>query len=340
MKTVGVLGAGQLAQLLAHSAYQLGVDTLCYADSQNVPAARLSPIFEGGLTNFEALEKFADAVDVITFENENIDEAVIDFLAARKPILPAKKAILVAQDRLNEKQLFDQLGIQCAPYQNIESLDDLSKAYHDLGPGILKTRRLGYDGKGQARVNHQDDIDLAYQSLAGQDLIYEGLVDFDSECSQIATRAQNGDMVFYPLIDNVHEAGILRHSICPSARLDLTELAQSYAIKLMEALDYVGTLAIEFFVADQQLIANEIAPRVHNSGHLTIEATNASQFENHLRAVCGLPLVSPKVLQPSRMDNIIGSFDHGQTNGHIYDYGKAERANRKLGHIVTPHPVK
>lgn len=336
MKTIGILGAGQLAQLLAHSAYQLGVNTLCFADHADFPAARLSPIFEGALDDFDALARFAEQVDVVTFENENIDDATIDYLANLKPVLPSKKAMLVAQDRLNEKQMFDQLGITCAPYRDVNSHEQLESAYHELGPGILKTRRLGYDGKGQVRINHADDIAMAYASLEGQSLIYEGLVDFDSECSQIATRAENGDIVFYPLIDNHHEAGILRHSICPSNRLDLTDLGQAYAIKLLEHLNYVGTLAIEFFVDDQQLIANEIAPRVHNSGHVTIEACNASQFENHLRAICALPLRSPKVVQPSRMDNIISKFNGSNEIGHLYHYGKEEREGRKLGHFVMP----
>lgn len=334
MITVGILGAGQLAQLLAHSAYQLGVNTLCFADSADCPAARLSPIHVGDMQDEAALKSFADTVDVITFENENIDEAVIDFLCAQKPLYPPKKAIITAQDRLLEKQLFDQLSIPCAPYRAVDSVEALEQAIDALGVGILKTRRLGYDGKGQFRISDTRQGAEAFAALGSQDLVYEGLVNFQGECSQLAARDQDGNTAFYPLVENVHREGILRTSICPALDQRLSEQAQASTQKLLDELDYVGLLAVEFFVDENGLVANEIAPRVHNSGHVTIEACNASQFENHLRAVTGKPLVEPIVLQSCRMENIIGEFNRNQTDGHLYYYGKTPRPGRKLGHIT------
>lgn len=332
---VGILGAGQLAQLLAQAAKNIDVETVCFAGSKDYSAADDSEIFVGQMDDFSALEEFAKSVDFITFENENIEEPVIDFLAKVVDIAPAKVALLTAQDRLLEKQLFADLAIPCAKNAVIDSQADLDAVITDFdGKGILKTRRLGYDGKGQVRIHSAEDAAGAMAELQGQASLLEGFVNFDSECSQIAARNRNGDIVFYSLVDNEHESGILRRSVYPGVRQDLAILARDYTRRILEKLDYVGVLALELFVQGDQLIANEIAPRVHNSGHVTIEATNCSQFENHLRAVCGLPLVDPEVTVPYEMRNVIGEWGDLGEYDKLYDYNKSPRPRRKLGHVV------
>lgn len=332
---VGILGAGQLAQLLAMAAKKIGLETLCFADHKDYSAARETDIFVGALSDQKALKVFAESVDVITFENENIEESVIDYLAQFVEIAPPKQALLIAQDRLLEKQLFAALNIPCAPNAVIDSQADLEAVIADFNhQGILKTRRLGYDGKGQVRIHSKADVSTAMTQLNDQASLLEGLIHFDFECSQIAARNRSGDIVFYPLIDNAHEAGILRTSICPGHRQDLAETAQGYVRKILEHLDYVGVLALELFVSGDQLIANEIAPRVHNSGHVTIEATNCSQFENHLRAVANRPLVKPEVTRPAEMINVIGHWGSTSEYEVKYDYDKSPRPGRKIGHWV------
>ena len=333
-KTVGILGAGQLAQLLAIAAYQLGFKTLCYAEHQDCPAARVSPVFYGKLDDKARLLTFAQQVDVITLETENIPDNSLDILNTICEVLPGKMALQTAQDRLLEKQLFNELTIPTVAFKAIDHYHDMQDFSY---PAILKTRTLGYDGKGQCRMDDNSQAEAGWQSIDQRPAILEQQLDFDGEVSQIATRNHAGKMIFYPLIANHHEAGILRTSTYPAANQDLAPQAQDYCEKILQHFDYIGTLALELFVKDQQLFANEIAPRVHNSGHLTIEATNCSQFENHLRAVGGLPLIEPTLHIPVQMHNIIGQWpkpEQFKDAWHIYDYGKTERPNRKLGHWV------
>lgn len=340
MKTVGIIGAGQLAQLLAHSAYQLGLTTLCFSESADVPAARNSKLYIGDLSCQNDLEKFAQQVDVITFENENIDRSVLQTLAAIKPVYPDEHALINAQQRLTEKSLFRQLNIGTPQFAAITSQDDIAQLALDFPfPAILKTCRFGYDGKGQAPINDRSQLAEAWQSLNQTECILEQRIDFEREVSILAARSQSNDTVYYPLIENQHQHGILRRSRCPYHDTKLQQLAETMIARILNELNYVGLLALELFVVNGQLYANEMAPRVHNSGHVTIESLNCSQFENHLRAICDLPLISPQVQCPATMLNVIGDWsilkDLTNQSAHIYDYGKTPRANRKLGHIVV-----
>ena len=333
MKTVGILGDGQLAQLLAHSAYSLGLKTLCFGSAQS-PAARMSDIFIGELSDAKALAEFSRKVDVITLENENIDLSCFKHMAPC-PILPGNLALATAQDRWLEKSMFHRLGIKTVQIWKIDQPDDIKAA---TGSAILKTRTLGYDGKGQVRITSvKDQADEAFQAIGQQPAILESILDFDIEVSQIAARNRKGDIVFYPLIENQHQDGILRVSRPIDGPTHIKQQAQEYTQKVMESLNYIGILAFEFFVKDDELFGNEIAPRVHNSGHLTIEAFNASQFENHLRAIAGLPLVEPELLRSVQMHNIIGQWPESsvlESAFRIYDYGKLPREKRKLGHLI------
>lgn len=335
MKKIGILGAGQLAQMLAQAAKPIGLTTLCFADSDNYSAASDSEIFVGKLSDFNALTAFAKQVNVITLENENIPEAVIDHLSEFVEVMPPKKALLVAQDRLFEKQMFEELDIPCASNAVVDSQADLENVASGFGfKGILKTRRLGYDGKGQHWIRSEADVTGGVDQLQNQPAILEGFVSFDSECSQIAARNRAGEVVFYPLMLNEHVSGILRRTLCPSPDQSLSGLAQQFTKRILEHLDYVGVLTVEFFVEGDQLIANEIAPRVHNSGHATIEATNCSQFENHCRAVADMPLVQPEIIQSTEMINVIGEWENTSGFDQVHDYNKSPRAGRKLGHLI------
>ena len=314
MKTVGVFGTGQLAQLLTHAAYPLGIKTLPFED----------PVSLG-------------ACDVITIENENVDVKILAELAKIAPVFPKPDVVAVAQDRLLEKNKFQELAIPTVTFAEINSLDDLHPAAN-IFPCILKTRRFGYDGKGQVVLKDATELDAAWEAIGKVPAILEGFVAFDFEVSLIAARNTDGDVVFYPLSKNTHREGILRVAESPYVDAHLQQLAEDYMVRLFKAFDYVGVLAFEFFVKGKELIANEIAPRVHNSGHATIEGYSASQFENHLRAVLNLPLVKPVLRTPTRMENIIGTFPiltaADYHNAHVYDYGKSERPGRKLGHIT------
>ena len=324
---VGILGGGQLAQLLTHAAYSLAIQTIHITE-----------------TDPDAILHLAKDCDVLTLENENIDVNLLATLARHCTIYPDIEAIRVAQDRLFEKTLFQNLDIPTPAFAEINSLQDLQKAIEKIGlPAVLKTRRFGYDGKGQAVIRNPEDAAQAWETIAKAPAILEGFVDFDFEVSLIAARNPADEVIFYPLIKNTHQEGILRRSESPYCDPHLQQLAQTHIQKLLTHFDYVGVLAFEFFVKNQVLIANEIAPRVHNSGHLTIEGFNVSQFESHLRSVLNLPLMPPILRTPTLMQNIIGTFPQlkreDYQNIHIYNYGKSERPGRKLGHI-TSHILK
>jgi len=342
--TVGILGAGQLARMLALAGYPLGMNFRCYDPTPDSPAAPMAPQTIGNYEDFDALAKFASAIDVLTYEFENVPVAAARFLAERAPVYPPPAALEAAQDRLTEKTLFASLGIPTPPFVPINSLLELENAVTKLGlPAVLKTRRMGYDGKGQTLLRANADIVPAWEALGSGSvpLILEGFVPFDRELSLLLVRGRDGGSVCYPLVENQHREGILRQSIAPSENVTpaLQAQAELYGDLVADALDYVGVLAIEFFVQDGRLIANEMAPRVHNSGHWTIEGAETSQFENHLRAVAGLPLGSVECVGFSAMLNLIGTTPDANAilavpGAHLHLYGKSPRPGRKLGHIT------
>jgi 5-(carboxyamino)imidazole ribonucleotide synthase len=290
----------------------------------------------------DALKRFARGLDIVTYEFENVPVDPARFLSRRVAVFPPPEALEAAQDRLTEKRFFEHLGIPTPAFVAVDTWDDLKTALNDIGlPAVLKTRRFGYDGKGQVVIRKTEDVSGAWQSLGGVPLILEGFVAFEREVSILAVRSRNGETVFYPLIENHHRDGILRLSLCPAPG-DTSELqheAEAYARSALEALNYVGVLAIEFFERNGHLLANEMAPRVHNSGHWTIEGAEVSQFENHLRAITGWPLGSTATVGYSAMLNLIGTLPDLRTvlamdNVHLHLYGKTPRPNRKLGHIT------
>jgi 5-(carboxyamino)imidazole ribonucleotide synthase len=337
---IGVLGAGQLALMLAEAGKQLGVDVLC-AGSPGDCAALVAPLVEVDLNSAAAVAAFAQQVDVVTLESENIDAAVLRGLN----LCPNANAVAIAQDRLLEKRFFQQCGIGVAPYAEVNSLSDLEAAMTATGlPAILKTRRMGYDGKGQARIVHREDAAAAWSDVGDVPCILEGMVRFDAEVSLLAARSRSGQIVFYPLIQNVHRDGILRRSDAPFEDPALQSLAESYLHDLLVRLDYVGVLAVEFFVLGGTLLANEMAPRVHNSGHWTIEGAATSQFANHLLAIVGKELgreLGSTASQPTVMLNCIGTMPPVAETSLFpslarHDYGKQPRPGRKVGHLTFP----
>jgi 5-(carboxyamino)imidazole ribonucleotide synthase len=339
---IGVLGAGQLGRMLALAGYPLGLEFTFFDTASDAPAGQLAPLQIGKYDDENALLEFAQSVDAITYEFENVPVAAVRLLEKHTSVYPPAKALEFSQDRLTEKTLFRALSIPVPDFYEINTLEDLQNALsHTNNAGVLKTRRMGYDGKGQAVIRSHGDTEKAWQSLQGQALILESFISFEREVSLISVRSQTGEVKVYPLVENYHEGGILRKSIAPVSNLgDLQNQAESYARRVLEKLEYVGVLAIEFFVKDTQLIANEMAPRVHNSGHWTIEGAVTSQFENHIRAVAGLLLGSTEVLGFSTMLNLIGvKPDFADVlrveNAHLHWYGKSVRSGRKVGHITV-----
>ena len=345
MTTVGILGGGQLARMLALSGAPLGLRFLVLDTTADACAAQFVPSLQADYRDLAALAEFAARVDVATFDFENVPAESAQWLAGRIPVFPNPRALAVAQDRLAEKSLFRELGIPVPAFVDITSRADLEVAIAAIGaPAILKTRRLGYDGKGQFRIKSDADLDAAWLALGAQartvGLILEAFVPFQRELSVVAVRGRDGEFRSWPLTENWHESGVLSASLAP-AQIDdaLAGMAIANARRVAEALDYVGVFALELFLKDGELLANEIAPRVHNSGHWTIEGAETSQFENHLRAVLGLPLGSTDRLGHAAMLNWIGELPEalGVLNepcGHWHDYGKEARPGRKVGHAT------
>ena len=342
---VGILGGGQLARMLALSGAPLGLRFLVLDNTSDACAGQFVPMVVGDYRDEKALAEFASKVDVATFDFENVPAESAQWLAERIPVFPSPRALAIAQDRLAEKNLFGELGISVAPFADISSRDDLQKAIEKIGmPCILKTRRLGYDGKGQFRIKTPDDINLSWDALGAQaptvGLILEAFVPFQREISVVAVRGRNGEFRAWPLTENWHENGVLSASLAPATDCEaLQDTALAYAKRVAEALDYVGVFALELFFKDGELFANEMAPRVHNSGHWTIEGAETSQFENHLRAVLGLPLGSTAAIGISCMLNWIGEIPSSlpvlsNAHGHWHDYGKLSRSGRKVGHAT------
>jgi 5-(carboxyamino)imidazole ribonucleotide synthase len=332
---IGIIGAGQLGRMLALAGYPLGLRFAFLDQSADAPGAQVGPLVSGAFDDPAGLKALAEAVDVVTFDVENVPVTAVRDIAASKPFLPPPDALGASQDRLGEKTLFRELKIPTPPFVAVDSSDDLRAAVARIGlPGVLKTRRLGYDGRGQAVLRTEADIETAWATLGSVPLIYEGFVDFDREVSIIGARSTRGEIRCYPLTANTHTAGILRYSIAPYRHAGLQKQAETYLRRLFRRFDYAGILTIEFFVKRGKLIANEMAPRVHNSGHWTIEGARTSQFENHLRAILGLPLGSTEAIGHSAMVNFIGTI-LAMPDCHYHSYGKEPRPNRKLGHATV-----
>jgi 5-(carboxyamino)imidazole ribonucleotide synthase len=340
---VGVLGAGQLGRMLALAGYPLDIDFVFLDPAPEACAAPLGEHIHADYADEAALAEFCGRVDLATFEFENVSAAAAEFVAARVPLRPGPKALTAGQDRLGEKALFASLGIPVPVHAAVDSRTGLDAAVAVTGlPAVLKTRRMGYDGKGQAVLRTAADLDPAWAALGSQPLILEAFVPFEREVSCLAVRGLDGAMAFYPLVENVHRAGIIR-TATPTVNDPRQTEGEAHARRVAEALDYVGVMAFEFFVAGGQLIANEIAPRVHNSGHWTIEGAETSQFENHLRAIAGLPLGSTELRGASRMINYIGlapDLDAASRlpGVHTHLYGKTPKPQRKIGHATVTAP--
>jgi 5-(carboxyamino)imidazole ribonucleotide synthase len=337
---VGIVGAGQLGRMLALAGYPLGIRCVFLDRSADAPGAQVAPILIGELTDAAKLAALAACSDVLTFDWENIPGEALRPLEKLTRVRPPRAALEVSQDRLAEKALFSTLRIPVAAHAAIDGKEQLIRAARKLGtPGVLKTRRLGYDGKGQFVLRDLGQIDEAWAAIGGCGLIYEKFQEFSREVSLVGARSAAGDIVFYPLSANTHGGGILHYSIAPFTNPALERKAQTYLKRVMKALDYVGVLTIEFFVVKGRLVANEMAPRVHNSGHWTIEGCVTSQFQNHLRAICDLPLGSTRPLGHTAMINFLGEMpDRGRLLGidglAFHDYGKEPRPGRKLGHCT------
>ena len=345
MTTVGILGGGQLARMMALAGAPLGLRFLAMDTAPDACAGQFAPLLVGDYRDESALAEFASKVDVATFDFENVPAESAEWLASRVPVFPNPRALAVAQDRLVEKSLFRELGIPVGAFADVGSLDALRSEVDRLGGAcILKTRRLGYDGKGQFRIKSPADVDAAWQALGAQagtvGLIVEAFIPFERELSVVAVRGRDGEFRTWPLTENWHVDGVLSASLAP-AQVDaaLAHAAYAHARRLAESLDYVGVFALELFYRDGELLANEMAPRVHNSGHWTIEGAETSQFQNHLRAVLGLPLGETRTLGHACMLNWIGEMPDAssvlqEAGGHWHDYGKEPRAGRKVGHAT------
>ncbi|MET0362336.1 MAG: 5-(carboxyamino)imidazole ribonucleotide synthase [Sphingobium sp.] len=344
--TIGILGGGQLGRMIAVAAAQLGYRTHIYAPEESGPAADVSPRWtQAGYDDAEALAGFAAAVDVITYEFENVPEASVALLAGLGHVRPNARALGIAQDRLVEKRFVADLGGRTAPFAPVASLDDLEEAINRIGSeAILKTNRFGYDGKGQARIAEPGDAVGAWNAVGRQPSILEGFVRFESEFSVILARGEDGAIRFWDSAVNVHRDGILATSTVPGgpAVTEHVEEARTLARQVADALGYVGVLTLEFFASADGPVFNEMAPRVHNSGHWTIEGAVTSQFENHVRAICGLPLGDTGLAAAGvEMRNLVGAeADDWATiladpSAHLHLYGKHEaRAGRKMGHVT------
>ena len=336
---VGILGGGQLARMIALAGYPLGIRFIFLDPSIGACATTLGSHLRGDYHDETVLAELAKRADVVTYEFENVPANVAEFLTARTQVYPPPKALEVAQDRLVEKEFLNNLGIPTAPYATVDSFNDLQTAMEKVGyPAILKTRTQGYDGKGQSILKSAADLKSSWAKLEGLAAIVEGFVNFNREISIIAVRSVSGELAFYPLSENVHQGGILRVSESSCCDSQQTK-AEEYAKRLMKALDYVGVLALELFEVNGELVANEFAPRVHNSGHWTIEGAETSQFENHLRAILDLPLGSTAAVGHVAMVNFIGGKPGSEAvlnipNTHLHLYAKAPRKGRKVAHAT------
>ncbi len=343
---IGVVGGGQLGRMLALAGIPLGHRFRFLDPDPACPAAAVGEVVVGAYDDAAAVERFAAGLEAATFEFENVAAATIERLAARVPVAPGARSLAIAQDRIEEKAFFRACGIPVQAHEAVDSEPALAAACGRVGfPGVLKTRRLGYDGKGQFVVRSPRDVPEAWRAVGGAPCIYEAFVDFTHELSVIAVRGRDGQVVTYPLNQNVHRAGILRTTVAPAPCADAATVAAAHAHvrAALEALGHVGALAVEFFLTRDGLVANEMAPRVHNTGHWTIDGAVTSQFENHVRAVAGQPLGAADARGPSAMVNVIGRMPAvdellAVPGAKLHDYGKAPRRARKLAHVNVCAP--
>lgn len=343
---IGVLGSGQLGRMLALAGMPLGHTFAFFDASPSTSTAGLGTVTVAPFEDTKALSAFAKGCDVITYEFENVPCSAAHAIQAVAPVYPPPRALEVSQDRVIEKEFLQSLGIAVPRFMAASSRDELVAACKTVGtPCIAKTRRLGYDGKGQARIASLEDAGKAWDELGGAPLIVEAFVPFSRELSVIAVRGIDGQIKSYPLAHNIHRGGILHRSEIPAPGVSqgLAQDAYSIASKVLNELQYVGVLAIELFETGGKLIANEMAPRVHNSGHATIDGSTTSQFENHVRAITGAALGSAVSRAPAVMYNIVGTMPSEEAvtavpSAKLHLYGKAPRPGRKLGHITLIHP--
>ena len=346
--TIGILGGGQLGYMLALAGYPLGLHFKFFDPSPEAPVGRIAQRVTAEFSDESALEKFAAGLELVTYEFENVPLSAVRLLAERVPVFPPLEALEAAQDRLKEKHFFRDLGVATAEFAPVAGATSLEQAVEIVSlPAVLKTCRMGYDGKGQWMLRTSEDMVRARtemsatKTLGDVPFILERFVPFQRELSVLAVRGRTGETAVYPLVENHHRDGILRLSLAPAPRLDpaIQRAAEDAARRACQALSYVGVLAIEFFELDGRLLANEMAPRVHNSGHWSIEGAVTSQFENHLRAVKSLPLGSTNAIGSSAMLNLVGEVpDPAEVlsirDAHLHLYGKSARVGRKLGHVT------
>ena len=341
MNKIGIVGAGQLGLMLGQAGKELGLECVFLDPGNNPPAAAVGEVLKYPFDDSDGLQKLVAATDLITYEFENVPVAAMESLCNDTTVFPPPTALRCAQDRNIEKNLFVELGIPVPRFQTVDGAEDLRKASYEIGlPLVVKTRRMGYDGKGQMIMRRIAEIEKVLRTLGSTNLIAEEMVPFDREVSAIGARNRAGEIVCYPLTENRHEGGILRTSLALEESGSLADLANGYLEKLLRHLDYVGIVALELFEIDGRLYANEFAPRVHNSGHWTIEGATNSQFTNHLRAALDGGLGDIEINGSAAMVNLIGSVvdesELQEIHGvHLHLYGKEPRPNRKLGHITV-----
>lgn len=340
---IGVLGGGQLGRMLAIAAVPMGHEVVVLAQSADEPACAVARPCLGAFDDEAVLDRFARSVDVVTYEFENVPSAAVERLAARVPVRPGAKSLVVASDRWNEKSTFRALGIGTAPFRAVDDAAGLEEAVRALGlPAVLKTRRLGYDGKGQRVLRSPSDVPGAFEAIGAVPAILEGFVPFTRELSILGVRGADGAIATYPLVENVHRSGILFRTDAPAANVSehLASRARDAITALLVELDHVGVLALELFEHEGELLANEIAPRVHNTGHFSIEGAETSQFEAHVRAITGEPLGPTALRGRSVMINLVGTIPPRERilaieGAHLHLYGKTERPGRKVGHVTV-----
>jgi 5-(carboxyamino)imidazole ribonucleotide synthase len=343
---IGILGGGQLGRMLALAGLPLGLDFRFLEHRDPCPVDELGELVRAHYDDLEAVRRFGEGLDAVTYEFENVPAQSAALLAETLPVYPPPAALALAGDRLNEKEGFERLGIPCAPWRRVDSREELDAAVGELGfPCVLKTRRLGYDGKGQAVLRDEQGVDDAWGRLGDRPLILEGFVAFARELSIVSVRGRDGAVACYPLVENAHEMGVLVRTTAPAPEVDpaLQARAEGYARALLEELEYVGVMSLELFQVGGRLLANEVAPRVHNSGHWTQDGAAISQFENHVRAVAGLPLGSTEPVGFSEMVNLLGVLPAPadllrEPLAHLHLYAKGERPGRKIGHVNVCGP--
>ncbi|MBN8612311.1 MAG: 5-(carboxyamino)imidazole ribonucleotide synthase [Deltaproteobacteria bacterium] len=343
---IGILGGGQLGRMLALAAVPMGHEVVVLAQSPDEPACAVARPLIGSFDDDLVIERLRQSVDVVTYEFENVPRAAVEGLAAHLPVRPGVRSLVVASDRWNEKTTFHALGIGTAPFAQVDDEDSLRAAVDRIGlPAVLKTRRLGYDGKGQRVLRTEADVPGAFAAIGGVPAILEGFVRFTRELSILGVRGVDGTIVTYPLVENTHRSGILFRTDAPAPHVSdaLATRAREAISRLLVELDHVGVLALELFDREGELLANEIAPRVHNTGHFTIEGADTSQFEAHVRAITGEPLPPLTLRGRSVMINLVGAIPPRELilaipGAHLHLYGKTERPGRKVGHITICAP--